>query len=193
MHRLCCAAAVLLVAPLAPAAEPLTPGYRAEERIGHTVCETVVTGPNAGRKMSLVCHYGRRPVAMIFVRELSPAVVCLLKDVEEAIRDRPDDRLGAYVVLLCDDEGRQSELKALAERARLQHVTLALLAENDDSMSSAGQARLRAKLGKEAAVTVVLSAELRVRASHAFRTAELQDRDIARALADFAKLAPKKD
>jgi hypothetical protein len=192
MYRPLCAAAVLLAASQTRAAEPapLLSGYRVNEPIGHIVCETVVTGPNAGKKMSLVCHYARRPVAMVFVRELSPAVVCLVKGLEEAIRDRPDVGLAAYVVLLCDDEGRRRDLAALAEREGLKHVVLALVVLDGDSN---GVPRLRAKIGPEAAVTVVLASDLRVRASHAFRQGGLQEGGIAQALGDFARLVPKKD
>ena len=41
-----------------------------------------LTGPEAGKYSCLYCKYGQRPVAMVFVREITPAVARLLATID---------------------------------------------------------------------------------------------------------------
>jgi hypothetical protein len=179
---------------------PLEPRYKVGDQLVHQVCEYVITGPDAGRDVSLVCRYARRPVVMVFAREIDARVTRLLKKLDQATGDHQNDtlqtRLGSYLVLVCDAKDREAELKALAEKEQIRHTQLALLVINDDRLggnAGSGLHRVRAKLGTDAQLTVVLASELRVRASYAYRTGEFKDKDIDQILADLPKILPKKD
>src|SRR5262249_54747859 len=154
--------------------EPLKPRYQVGDRLVHKVCENVVTGPHAGEKLSLVCHYAGRPVVMIFTRAINAPVTRLIKKLDEATGEHEGravirDRLGSYVVLLSPTEDREGELKTLAEKEHVGHATLALLVINEstlqDGQGTAGVRWLQRQLGTEAEVTVVVAKRLRVRAS----------------------------
>jgi hypothetical protein len=69
---------------------------------------------------------------------------------------------------------------------------LAVLALSETSYETSTAAkRLRAKLGAEAAVLVVLAKDLRVRSSYAYRAGELNDKAIEQILGDLAKILAK--
>jgi hypothetical protein len=132
---------------------------------------------------------------MVFAHEMNDPVLRLTKRLDEGTRKHQAKGLGSYVVLLCDSKEREEKLKALAKTEKIQHTTLALLADDGVSHSvgqgSNGVYRLQRKLGTEAEVTVVLASELRVRASYAYRMGDLKDKDIDQILADLPKILPK--
>jgi hypothetical protein len=182
------------------ARDPLEPRYKVGDQLVHQVCEYLVTGRDAGRDVSLVCRYAKRPVVMVFAREIDAAVTRLLKKLDQATGDHRNDvlqtRLGSYLVLVCDTQEREAELKALAEKEQVRHTQLALLVINEDRLggnAGSGLYRMQVKLGTEAQLTVVLASELRVRASYAYRKGELKDKDIDQIIADLSKILPKKD
>jgi hypothetical protein len=194
------ALALAMLAVPAFALDPLKPRYKVDDQLVHQVCEYVVTGPDAGQDVSLICRYAKRPVVMVFAREIDAPVTRLLKKLDLATGDHQNEtvptRLGSYLVLVCDAKDHEAKLKALAEKEKIQHTQLALLVVNDDRLggnAGSGLQRVQAKLGTEAQVTVVLASELRVRASYAFRKDELKDKDIDEILADLSKILPKKD
>jgi hypothetical protein len=179
---------------------PLEPRYKVGDQLVHQVCEYVVTGADAGRDVSLVCRYAKRPVVMVFTRGIDAPVTRLLKKLDLATADQQNKtlqtRLGSYLVLVCDAKDREAELKALAEKEQIRHTQLALLVINDDRLggnAGSGLRRVQAKLGTEAQLTVVLARDLRVRASYAYRKGELKDKDIDQVLADLPKMLPKTD
>jgi hypothetical protein len=194
------ALALSLFAGPSLARDPLEPGYKVGDQLVHQVCEYVVTGRDAGQDVSLVCRYAKRPVVMVFAREIDAPVTRLLKKLDRATGNHENDalqtRLGSYLVLVCDAKDREAELKALADKEQIRHTQLALLVINDDRLggnAGSGLHRVQAKLGTEARLTVVLASKLRVRASYAYRKGELKDKDIDQILADLPKILPKKD
>jgi len=193
-QRLALATLILLMqAASAFSDEPLRPGYQVGDWIGHGYSETPVTGPGAGEKFSLVCKYGRRPVVMVYLREINAPIIRFIKQLDDATGEHEKQRLGSYVVLVGKEEPRQDDLKALAEKENIKHTVLAVLAldETYPRGTSTGAQRYRAKLGNDAAVMVVLASDLRVRASYAYRTGELNEAAAKQILADLPKVLSK--
>jgi hypothetical protein len=188
-------AVVMLTVPVV-AAEPLQPGYKVGEPLQLFVNEYRVTGPKPGEGADLVCSYARRPVVMVYAREISAPVVRLIKKVDEVTGAHQKESLGSYVVLLCDTQDREADLKALAEKEKVQHTLLALVVINETALKKGpewrtrGLQRLQAKFGAEAETTIVLASEQRVRASYAYRKGELKDKDIDQIFTDLPKILP---
>jgi len=170
------------------AAEPLPPGYKVGESLELMFREYLVTGPGVDKPREshyLVCTYSTRPVVMVYAREINAPVVQLIKKLDEATRTHQKERLGSYLVLLCEPLDREKELKALAEKEKIQRIHLAMAAPHP---------RFQAKFGTEAETTVILATSQRqVQASYAYRKGELKEKNIEKILADLPKILPKKD
>src|SRR5947209_7737865 len=98
---------------------PLPPGYYVGQSLELYFHEYRVTGPNVvkpGVGFALINTYKTRPVVMVYTRQINPAVVRLIKKLDEGTESRRKERLGSYVVLICDSQDREKELKALAEK-----------------------------------------------------------------------------
>jgi hypothetical protein len=186
------ALAVAILSGTSFADEPLRPGYAPDERLQLLFREYLVTGPGVdqpGEGHYLVCTYSTRPVVMVYTREINAPVIRLIKKLDEATRNHQRERLGSYVVLVCDRQDREKELKALAEKEKIRHTVLSLVV-----LDEAGVKRYQAKFGAEAETTVVLATSQRqVKACFAYRKDELTDKDIARSLGDLPKILPKND
>jgi hypothetical protein len=102
------------------------------------------------------------------------------------------------LVLICNSQDREAELKTLAAKEKIQQTLLAMLVINEAVLKEEGWIarelkRFDAKFNAEAEVTVVLASNLHCRASYAYRKDEFKDQDIDRILADLPKILPKKN
>ena len=193
--RACLVAAVsaagLLAAPALPV-KPLRPGFPVGQEVP-LMWEHRATGARAGQDGSLKCTYMYQPTVVVYCRDLDPAVVRLIKRLDEATAKRAThpprpyrERLGSYAVLVADSKERATELKALAEREKIGHTVLALVVAEDTPA-------LRDRLG-EARTTVLLTGPRHVvKTAYAFRRGELTDKAIDRILADLPTILPKED
>ena len=167
---------------------PLQPGYQVGDRLQLFFREYLVTGPGVDQPREsnyLVCSYSTRPVVMVYTREITALVVRLIKQLDATTQNHQKERLGSYVVLLCEPLNREAELQALAKKEKIRHTTLALAVPHE---------RFQAKFGAEAETTVILATSKRqVKASYAYRKGELKDRDIEQIIADVPKILPKTD
>ena len=124
---------------------------------------------------------------MVYTRAIDAPLQRLIRKLDEATAACKDERLGSYVVLLCDRPGREGELKALQRCEKIRHTLLALVVSNN-------WGRFRAKFGAEAETTIILATpERRVKVCYAYRKGELKDKDVEQILADIAKILPKKE
>jgi hypothetical protein len=193
MNQSCFAALVVVVVsmPLA-AAEPLRPGYKVGEPLQLLFWEYRVTGPNVtkpGKGASLVCTYSTRPVVMVYTRQITPAVTRLIRKLDQATGNHQRERLGSYVVLVCDHQNRARELKDLAEKEKIRRTLLSLAI-----LDGPGLKRFQDQFGAEAETTVILAdSQRRVKACYAYRKDELKDGPIAQILGDLPRILPKKD
>ena len=186
------ALAVAMLAVPSLASEPLQPGYQVGEPLQLLFREYLVTGPGVEKPREsnyLVCTYSTRPVVMVYTRQINAPVIRLIRKLDEATETHQRERLGSYVVLVCDRQDRDKELKALAEKEKIRHTLLSLVV-----LDEAGLKRFQAKFGVEAETTVVAAtSQRRVKASYTYRKGELRDKDIAQILADLPKILPKND
>jgi len=169
--------AVVVIVGTASAAEP---------KSGPQVGDKVVpfhplncTGDHAGEKYCLICQNGPNPVAMIFARHVSPELTRLIKRLDQATDKNKERSMGSFVVFLNDSETLEKELKELAPKERIQHCILTI----DHPDGPGGY-----NIAQEADVTVVLYTMQTVKANHAFKKEELNDKDIDAIVADLAKI-----
>lgn len=142
-----------------------------------------VTGPNAGKKHCLYCENGGNPVAVVFARHVSKPVTTLIKKIDEATEKNRTADMGSFVVFLSLDENLGKQLESVAKEQNLKHTILSI-------EHPAGPEEYN--VAKDAEVTVLLYNEFTVRANHAFRKGQLNDKAIAEIVADVSKIVPQK-
>jgi hypothetical protein len=172
----------LLLAGAAAAAPTVYSGPQVDSKVPGPFHPLNVTGPDAGKKTCLYCENGPRPVAMIFAREISPAVVALIKKIDAATAAHTDCRMGSFIVFCNEAEGLPKQLAELARKENLKNIILSTFAVG-------GPANYH--LAPEADVTVVLYTHFTVKANHAFSKGEMSSKDIDKIIADVAKILPQ--
>jgi hypothetical protein len=138
-----------------------------------------VTGPNAGEKCCQYCKNGPRPVVAVFAREVTPAVIQLLKTIDYATSKNREQGLGSYVVFCSDAEGLGRRLQDVARKEGLQHTIVTLY-------KAGGPEKYR--LSPAADVTVLLYRHFTVKVNRAFRNGDLTEATIGAVAADIAKM-----
>ena len=126
---------------------------------------------------------GNPPVAAVFAREITPGLTSLVKKLEQATADHSDCKMGAWVVVLTDDDKMEDKLKELAKKEDLKHIVLTI-----DTPTGPP----RYKIAKDADVTVVLYQRQKVKANFAFKKGELHEPDIDKIVADVKDILPEK-
>jgi hypothetical protein len=175
------AAALALAFAGAASAEPVTSGPQAGQKVPGPFAPLHATGPNAGAKGCLYCKNGANPVAMVFARELSPAVMALIQKIDAATAAHADCRMGSFVTFLSDNPELPGALKQVAAQEHIQTTILCTYAP-------AGPPSY--KLAADAEVTVILYTHHTVKANYAFRKGELNEQAVNAVLADVAKILP---
>jgi hypothetical protein len=175
-------ATILLAGITTSAADRMQSGLQPGEPIS-TIFEPLnVTGPFAGEPHCMVCENGANPVAMIFARDVSAPLLQLLTKLDAATARHAKQEMGSFVVFLSDDANLPERLKAAAEKHALKHVVLT-------TFEPAGPEGFKVAPGAD--VTVVLYTDHQVKANHAFRKGELNDKATAKILADLPKIVNK--
>jgi hypothetical protein len=138
-----------------------------------------VTGPDAGQRSCQYCKNGGGPVAVVFAKEVTPALVQLLKKIDAATGANKERGLGSYAVVCTDAAGVDKQLQAVAKQQQIQNTVLTLY-------KTGGPERYR--LAPEADVTVLLYSHFTVKANHAFKNNELTEEATKAVLTDLAKM-----
>ncbi len=141
-----------------------------------------VNGEQAGKKACLYCANGPNPVAAVFIRGLNPQVATLLKKLDEATEKNSKAQMGSFAVFCSDQEGLESTLKDLVGKQNLKRMILAI--DNPAGPKDYDIAR-------DADVTVLLYNDFTVRANHAFKAGELNQKSIDAIIADVTKIVTK--
>ncbi len=162
-------------------AEPIASGPQVGQKVPGPFKPLHVTGPDAGRRECLYCKNGANPVAMIFAREVSPALVALLKQIDAATAAHADCRMGSFVVFLNDAAALPGELKKVAEKESIKTTILSI----DEPAGPASY-----KIAAGADVTVILYTHRTVKANYAFRKGELDEKAATAVVNDLAKILP---
>jgi len=142
-----------------------------------------ITGEMAGKKNCLYCANGASPVAAVFARNVSPQVATLLKKLDEATEKNTKAGMGSFAVFCSDKEGLDATLKDMAGKQGLKKLVLSI-------DNAAGPKAY--EIAKDADVTVVLYNEFTVKANHAFKAGELNQKNIDTIVADLSKIVPAK-
>jgi hypothetical protein len=173
------ALAVCLVGVLsAHAVNPVKSGPQVGEKVPGPFQPLNITGPYAGKKHCLYCENGMRPAVMIFAREMSPALIQLLRslDLVAANCGRP---MGAYVIFCSDDPAMPALLENAARGWNLSKMIVA--AFHADGPQGY-------QIAPDADVTVLLYNRVTVMANHAFRRGELTEQAARAVVADLPKI-----
>jgi hypothetical protein len=178
------AVTLVLVVGTGYAAEDLKSGPQAGERIpGPFHPLNVFNAEKAtanGQKNCLVCQHGPNPVAMIFVREITPAVEALCQKLDAEVGKNKDARMGAFIVVLTDDEKTaETKLKALCESKGIKNVSLAI-------DNPAGPEKYN--ITKDADVTVILYNNQTVLCNKAFTKGAFTNECVEKVCTELPKL-----
>src|SRR5262249_8022613 len=125
---------------------------------------------------------GANPVAMIFARQVTPDLTKLIKRIGQATDKNKKRGMGSFVVFLSDSDSLETELKELAKKKRIEHCVLTI--GNPEGPEGYN-------IAPEAEVTVVLYTKLTVKANHAFKKGQFNDKGIEAIIADLAKILPE--
>jgi hypothetical protein len=174
------AVAFLAVGGIA-SAQPITSGPQAGQKVPGPFAPLHTTGPDAGQRVCLYCKNGVHPVAMIFAREVSPAVVTLIKKIDAATVAHSDVHMGSFATFLNDSSALPAALKQVAEQERIQ-TTILCVADPAGPPSY--------KIAADADVTVILYTHRTVKANYAFRKGELNEQAVNAIVGDVAKILP---
>jgi hypothetical protein len=163
------------------AGDALKSGPQTGKRIPGPFHPLNVTGKNAGDKHCLVCEHGTNPVAMVFAREVTPALTKLIQKIDEATVKNSGKDMGSFVVFLSDKDGLADQLKKVAKEAGIKSTVLAI-------DNPAGPEKY--DVAKDADITIVLYNKQEVAANHAFRKGEFNDAAVERIVKDIPKIVP---
>jgi hypothetical protein len=183
MKSLLSIASAFVVASILVAGEPLKSGPQAGQELPGPFHPLNVTGTNAGEKACLYCQFGNSPVAMVFARQVTPEVISLVKKLDAATETHRAAELCGCVIFCNDDGALKARLEDVAKKESIKNVVLAI-------DNPAGPKEYQ--VAKPADVRVVLYTEHTVKANHAFRAGELDEKAIAKVLADLPKIVSEK-
>jgi hypothetical protein len=124
---------------------------------------------------------GNNPVAVVFTREISPGLTSLVKKLDKAVADNTSAKLGAFVVLLTDDDKAEEKLKALADKEKLQKVILTV-------DNPAGPKPY--KIAEDADTTVLLYVKKSVKKNFAYEKGKMTEKDAGEIAASVKDILP---
>ena len=127
---------------------------------------------------------GNNPVAVVFTREITPGLTSLVKKLDQAATENASARMGAFVVLLTDDEKAEDKLKQLAEKEGLKKVILTV-------DNPAGPDKY--KIAKDADTTVILYSRKTVKKNFAYEKGKLTETEADQVAASVKDVVSSKD
>lgn len=140
-----------------------------------------VTGPAKGESLCYRCRYGGRPVVSIFTREVNEDVAELTKRIDDLVAKNSDQKMAGFVVLLTDDPDQaEPKLEATAKSKSIKQVPLTVY---EGATGPKGY-----KISDDAAVTVMMWVDSKVKVNHAFTTAKLDKKSIDQIVSDTQKI-----
>src|SRR5262245_4227282 len=186
---------VLIVATLlcsvgvAVGADALVSGPQAGSRLPDTFQPVPLNVTNAerpasaGTRIDYTEQFGANPVVLVFGRKITDPLTSLVKKLDAEVGKNTAARLKAVVVMLSDDDKLERAVREWGKSVGISRVSLATMPDGPKHY----------QLSQEADVTVVVYRHRRVEANHAFRKGELNDRAVARILAEVPKLVAPRD
>ncbi|MBI1832835.1 MAG: hypothetical protein HYR84_15450 [Planctomycetes bacterium] len=170
-------------------AQPLPAPLAVGLRLGHSICETYVNGPDAGTQRSLICDLAGRPAVLIYARAIDPALLTLLRKLDAVAEGGKEAKMKSSCVLLTTKDEDKEPFQALAKREKLRATILAMTPSQQER-PYLGSIQGRRFLHKDARVTVILLTRLQVESSYAFRKDELTAERVDEIVKAAAALLP---
>lgn len=178
LNRLFCLSALVIASSVALAAD-IKSGPQVDEKVPGPFHPLNINGEEAGKKACLYCANGDAPVAVIFAREVTPAVTKLIKEIDAATVKAKDKAMGSYVVFLGDKDGLEAKLKKVVSDNKIEKCVLCI--DNPGGPE-------RYNIAKAAEVTVLFYVDFNVKANFAFKKGELNDADVANVVKALPKI-----
>ena len=123
-------------------------------------------GVKLGQNLCYRCKNGGRPQVMVFTRSSDKKVVKLVRQLDKAIAENGDKELRAFVNYLGEDKDSATEAaKKLATESKSKNVPFVVPNEFENGPDNYG-------INAKADVTVILAEGGKVKANHAFASAE---------------------
>lgn len=117
----------------------------------------------------------------IFAREVTDDLASLVKKIDETIGKNQDKQMAGFVVILSEDpDAIAPKLEEIAATEGIKNVPLTIF----DGESGPGSY----KIAKDADVTVMMWSKLEVKANHALKAGELNEKAIEQIVADTEKV-----
>ena len=160
------------------AAEPVKSGPQVGDKVPGPFEPFNVTGANADEECCLFCKFGNDPVVMIFAREMSEPLTALMKKVDELNAKYKKQDLGSCAIFVEKGTGLRPALKVMAAKAELKYLIVGTLDAPPDGYA----------IARDAEVTVLIYTGAAVKANHAFRKGELNDKAIEAIAKDVGKI-----
>jgi hypothetical protein len=142
-----------------------------------------INGDNAGKENCLYCEFSTHPVAMVFAREVTPAVTDLVKKLDAATAKNSDAEMCSCVIFCSDDKAMPKQLEKLVKDAGVKKTILAV-------EKAAGPEEYA--VNKEAEVTVVLYKQHIVKANFAYGKGAFTEKEADKVVAALPTILPKK-
>lgn len=187
MNRLhCCLTLGLVLVASYALAEELKSGLKPGAGIGPfdvvKCAGAEKDGVEVGKSLCYRCKYGSRPMVMVFTRKPNEQLVSLVKELDQAVEKHSEKDLKAFVnVLGAEREKAEADTKKFAKTSGAKNVPFVVPVESENGPEDYS-------INPKAEVTVIVAAEGKVVATHAFAAGKL-DKDAAKAiLADVQKL-----
>jgi hypothetical protein len=117
----------------------------------------------------------------IFARDITDDLASLVKQVDEQVEKNGSKQMKAFVVVLAEDaDAAAPKLEELAKKQGIKNVPLTIFD------GAAGPPSY--KIAKDADVTVLMWRGLKVKANHAFKKGELNEKGTEAVVADAPKI-----
>jgi hypothetical protein len=180
------AAAVLALALPLAAAPALRSGPQPGER-PLPFTSNIVTGPYRGKQHCYVCELKDEPAVLVFARRTDEATARLLQGLRDAVRERRQEKLFAWMVFLgAPDTDSQTDLERRAyEFARSNGAAALPISALGEPLGPPGY-----QIAPEAAATVLGFQSGKILYSRAFRRDEWTPRAAESVLKELPKALP---
>jgi hypothetical protein len=181
MRAFITAAVAILVLAVVASAQSITSGPQPGQKVPGPFAPLHATGPDAGQRIRQYCKNGVNPVAMVFVREVSPAVTSLIKKIDVVTAAHRDAHMGSFVTFLNDAPELPAALKQLADQENIRTTILCVAAP-------AGPPRTRSppRPTSRSSCTRIPN----VKANYAFRKGELNEQAADAIVRAVARITP---
>ena len=117
----------------------------------------------------------------IFTRKITDELASLVKKIDDTVGKNGKKKMAAFVVLLSDNpEEDEKKLKALAKKYQIKNIPLTLYRDNKGPENYT--------LSKDAELTVMMWVGQNVKVNHAYKSAKINKKEIAKVVASTSKI-----